>query len=335
MLEHNLSGTINLLEYCKRHQAGFTLLSTSRVYAIEPLSKLQVEVNNDAYQPLASQQLPFGVSTNGVSEEFSTSAPVSLYGATKLASEVLALEFGATFQFPVWINRCGVLAGAGQFGRPDQGIFSFWINSWLQQRPLKYIGFGGSGHLVRDCLHPRDLIPVLSAQFNEPLESDKPRVINLSGGADNACSPNTRIKSNFNMHKHATIARHDKFAKTGNHTSRFEYLTDKQRRYCMPTNLLHYRILPALILTILWLAPIAGADTACCKNQSVATATGIARAFQCMNDRSATVYYQTDSHLEAIPKVKKISAYGGVLLIRTTTGHEQILDASRVVKVTE
>ena len=49
---------------------------------------------------------------------------MSLYGATKLASEQLALEYGSTYGFPVWINRCGVLAGAGQFGRADQGIFA-------------------------------------------------------------------------------------------------------------------------------------------------------------------------------------------------------------------
>src|SRR5207247_9786355 len=62
----------------------------------------------------------------------STTPPVSLYGSTKLASEFIALEYGGAFGLPVWINRCGVLAGAGQFGTPDQGIFAFWINSYLR-----------------------------------------------------------------------------------------------------------------------------------------------------------------------------------------------------------
>ena len=61
---------------------------------------------------------------NGIGVDFSTRAPISLYGSTKLASEVMALEYGEAFDFPVWITRCGVLAGAGQFGTPDQGIFS-------------------------------------------------------------------------------------------------------------------------------------------------------------------------------------------------------------------
>ncbi len=133
LVEHNLHGTINLLEYCRTCGAGFILLSTSRVYAIAPLAELKVKVVDQAFQPDTKVRLPRGISVSGVSEEFSTSAPVSLYGATKLASEALALEYGEAFGFPVWINRCGVLAGAGQFGRPDQGIFSFWINSWLRQ----------------------------------------------------------------------------------------------------------------------------------------------------------------------------------------------------------
>lgn len=47
----------------------------------------------------------------------------------------MALEYGAAFDFPVWITRCGVLAGAGQFGTPDQGIFAYWINAHLRRRP--------------------------------------------------------------------------------------------------------------------------------------------------------------------------------------------------------
>lgn len=188
VVEHNLSGTVNLLEYCKRHHAGFTLLSTSRVYSIEALAKLPVLARDDAFQLDASAELPGGASAEGISEAFSTAAPVSLYGATKLASETLALEYGEAFDFPVWINRCGVLAGAGQFGRADQGIFSFWINSWLRRQELRYIGFEGRGHQVRDCLHPRDIVPVIERQFKAGAQEALPRLVNLSGGVANSIS---------------------------------------------------------------------------------------------------------------------------------------------------
>ncbi len=187
LIEHNLLGTINLLEMCKRWRAGFVLLSTSRVYSIAPLSALPVEVYDEAYRPATGAMLPDGLSPAGVSERFATTPPVSLYGSTKLASEVLALEYAETFGFPAWINRCGVLAGAGQFGRADQGIFAYWINSYLRRRPLGYIGFDGHGHQVRDCLHPRDLVPLLLRQMREPARPVE-RVQNVSGGREQSMS---------------------------------------------------------------------------------------------------------------------------------------------------
>ena len=187
LVEHNLGGTVNLLELCKRNRAGFILLSTSRVYSIPPLAGLPVKVVNGAFEPEASG-LPAGTGPLGVSEAFPTAAPVSLYGATKLASEALALEYGHAFDLPVYINRCGILAGAGQFGRPDQGIFSYWINSHLRKRPLRYIGFGGKGHQVRDCLHPADLIPLLEAQLAAPGTAAADRIVNVGGGTASAMS---------------------------------------------------------------------------------------------------------------------------------------------------
>lgn len=244
LVEHNLGGTINLLEACKRWNAGFILLSTSRVYSIPPLAALEVEVHDRAYRPVNRGQdtgdkdqenaspdtfsspspdschlspsiLP-GLSPLGITESFSTAPPVSLYGSTKITSETLALEYGLTFDFPVWINRCGVMAGARQFGKPDQGIFAFWIHSWREGRPLKYIGFDGLGHQVRDCLHPRDLAPLVlkqigmlkvesreqkskrvhgssgtSSSFQFPqfqLSAFLPRIFNISGGLASAMS---------------------------------------------------------------------------------------------------------------------------------------------------
>jgi CDP-paratose 2-epimerase len=187
VIEHNLLGTVNLLEYCKRTDAGFILLSTSRVYSVQHLAALPVQVIDRAYRPDAYAPNIPGLSAAGVNESFSTTPPVSLYGATKVASEFLALEYAEAFGLPVWINRCGVLAGAGQFGRADQGIFAFWINSYLRRRPLSYIGFDGHGYQTRDCLHPSDLATILIKQMNEE-NAGAERVQNVSGGARSAMS---------------------------------------------------------------------------------------------------------------------------------------------------
>jgi len=181
LIEGNLWGTVEILEYCRTHRAGLILLSTSRVYSIEALGAVPLRIDDQAFVLDAAKPLPRGLSMEGVGADFSTAAPVSLYGSTKMASELLAMEYAATFQFPLWIDRCGILAGAGQFGTPDQGIAAYWINAHLRRRPLRYIGFEGRGYQSRDALHPSDLAALLVTQIRTA-RSDGRRLYVVSGG---------------------------------------------------------------------------------------------------------------------------------------------------------
>ena len=90
----NLLGTINVLEYCRRSSAGLILLSTSRVYSIPALGSLPLSTVGNRFAPDAARILPIGISSEGISESLSTAAPISLYGATKLSSEILAPRNG-------------------------------------------------------------------------------------------------------------------------------------------------------------------------------------------------------------------------------------------------
>jgi CDP-paratose 2-epimerase len=186
LTEHNLAGTLNILEYCRLYKAGLMLLSTSRVYSVRDLASLPVRVDANAFLLDANAALPQSTSVAGITETFSVRPPISLYGATKLSSEIMALEYGLSFGFPVWINRCGVLAGAGQFGTAEQGIFSYWLHAHASRLPLRYIGFGGRGYQVRDAFHPADLTKLLTLQMRRDPPEDP--VYNVSGGAKNAMS---------------------------------------------------------------------------------------------------------------------------------------------------
>lgn len=186
-VEHNFTGTLNMLEYCRRVKAGFLLLSTSRVYSIPPLAGMPLTDSGTRYDPDTSASLPCGLSASGIAEHFSTQAPVSLYGSTKICSEALALEYGAAFGFPVRVHRCGVLAGAGQFGTAEQGIFSYWLHAWRARRPLRYIGFDGQGKQVRDAFHPVDLARLICSQLRDP-GNPAPPVLNAGGGLANSMS---------------------------------------------------------------------------------------------------------------------------------------------------
>jgi CDP-paratose 2-epimerase len=187
LFEHNLAALGNVLEYCREHSAGLLLLSSSRVYSVAALSAIPLRECGAKYAVDERAPMPPGVSPQGIGVYFSTAPPVSLYGATKLASEIMALEYGAAFGFPVWITRCGVIAGAGQFGTPDQGILSFWINAHLRRCPLRYVGFDGTGRQTRDALHPRDLAALLTAEIRCE-RSVGPRVYTAGGGPKNSIS---------------------------------------------------------------------------------------------------------------------------------------------------
>jgi len=157
------------------------------VYSIEALAAVPLKIENSAFVFDAAGSSPTGASASGIGPGFSTQAPISLYGSTKLASEIVALEYGLAFDFPVWINRCGVMAGAGQFGTPDQGIFAYWLNAHLRKRPLRYIGFNGLGHQVRDAFHPHDLAALLAVQMRTSRNGGC-RIYNAGGGPANSMS---------------------------------------------------------------------------------------------------------------------------------------------------
>jgi len=186
VVEHNLVGTLNVLEFCKQRGAGLVLLSTSRVYSVKTLNLLPLVVRDRAFVPDDVGSWPTGVSPAGLSEECSTTGPVSLYGATKIASEAIAIEYGDAFGIPVVIDRCGVLAGGGQFGTATQGLFSYWVRAWALGRPLTYLGFQGTGQQERDALHPSDLADLVERQVRAG--SAGLGVWNAGGGRPNAMS---------------------------------------------------------------------------------------------------------------------------------------------------
>jgi CDP-paratose 2-epimerase len=74
-----------------------------------------------------------------------------------------------------------------QFGVAEQGIFSFWIRAYALRKPLRYLGFGGTGHQVRDALHPDDLTELILRQMEQP-ERSGGTLWNAGGGPANTMS---------------------------------------------------------------------------------------------------------------------------------------------------
>ena len=180
VIDTNLGGTVNLLEFARQRAQTFVLLSTSRVYAIDALRGIRTSEGITRME-IDEQQVLDGVGPQGITEQFPTEGARSYYGASKLASELLAQEYAAASDLDVIINRCGVLAGAGQFGKVDQGVIALWVAAHIYGRPLKYIGFGGTGTQVRDLMHPDDLLRLMLMQVDlAPRISGQ--VFNVGGG---------------------------------------------------------------------------------------------------------------------------------------------------------
>jgi CDP-paratose 2-epimerase len=110
-----------------------------------------------------------------------------MYGATKLASELLIEEYRAMYGLRAIVNRCGVISGPWQMGKVDQGFVVLWAARHLFGGSLTYTGFGGEGLQVRDVLHIDDLYSLVSDEIAEFARYDG-ATFNVGGGADRSVS---------------------------------------------------------------------------------------------------------------------------------------------------
>ena len=182
----NLIGTVNCLEWARRCGAGIVFLSTSRVYPIATLNHLSYRIDGDRFALDAVQSLP-GASANGIGEAFPLDGPRSLYGATKLCSELLLQEYIDMYGIKGVVNRCGVIAGPWQMGKVDQGVVALWAARHVMGGALSYIGYGGRGHQVRDVLHIHDLAALVLHEL-EHLDALSGSTFNVGGGLECSAS---------------------------------------------------------------------------------------------------------------------------------------------------
>ena len=187
LYKNNIISTLHSLELCKLLKSQFIYISSSRVYSISEINKLKFQIKKNSFQLKKNKSV--GISLKGINEDFSTVSPVSMYGSSKLMSENLVQEYCKHNKIPFIINRCGLLSGSGQLYKSDQGIISFWINSWKNKKKLNYIDFGGNGFQVRDCLHPLDLGNLIKKQLGFLNKKHLKRLIyNVSGGISSSFS---------------------------------------------------------------------------------------------------------------------------------------------------
>jgi CDP-paratose 2-epimerase len=175
----NAVGTLNLLEAARQFcpEAPFVHMSTNKVYGDRPntlpLKELDTrwDYDDEAY-------------THGISEEFSIDqSKHSLFGASKVAADVMVQEYGRYFDMPTCSLRGGCLTGPNHSGVELHGFLSYLVKCNLEGKEYKIFGY--KGKQVRDNIHSLDVARFIEAFIAAPRIAE---VYNIGGGKANSCS---------------------------------------------------------------------------------------------------------------------------------------------------
>ena len=174
-LRNNLITTYNVLEKAKKDNSKIIFLSTSRIYPIKD--------SNQKFNLFLKKKnkILFNEDSNII-------GPKTIYGFSKLASEMLIKEYNYAFNIDYLINRCGLITGPWQFGKIEQGLVSLWLWKHLNKdHNLYYKGYNGSGNQIRDILFINDLCQLVYLQIKK-FKKIKNQTFCVGGGIKNSVS---------------------------------------------------------------------------------------------------------------------------------------------------
>jgi CDP-paratose 2-epimerase len=177
----NATGTLVLLEALRRHAPGaaFIFTSTNKVYGDRPNTLPLVELEQ---RWEVAQDHPYAA--HGIDEQMSIDASRhSLFGASKVAADVMVQEYGRYFGLKTGVFRGGCLTGPGHSGTELHGFLAYLMKCTMTGTP--YTVFGYKGKQVRDNIHSADLIAAFDAFYRDPRPGE---VYNIGGGRAVNCS---------------------------------------------------------------------------------------------------------------------------------------------------
>lgn len=175
----NAVGTLNLLEAARQFcpESPFAHMSTNKVYGDAPnnLELSELETRWDYAQPEYY---------NGIKESFTIDqSKHSLFGASKVAADVMVQEYGRYFDMPTCALRGGCLTGPNHSGVELHGFLSYLVK--VNVTGGQYTVFGYKGKQVRDNIHSHDVARFIEEFINAPRTGE---VYNIGGGRNNSCS---------------------------------------------------------------------------------------------------------------------------------------------------
>jgi CDP-paratose 2-epimerase len=218
----NAVGTLNLLEAARRYcsESPFVYLSTNKVYGDLP--------NTLAMEETATRWVYVDPAyRNGISETFSIDQSThSLFGASKVAADVMVQEYGRYFGMPTCCLRGGCLTGPNHSGVELHGFLSYLVKCNLEQR--EYRIFGYKGKQVRDNIHSEDVASFVFAFAQRPRVGE---VYNLGGGFDNSCSILEAFELTASITGQRQTWTYDEHNRIGDHICYYSDLTKIRGHY--------------------------------------------------------------------------------------------------------
>ena len=175
----NAVGTLNLLEAARRYAptSPFVFMSTNKVYGDAPNELPMVEL--DTRWEYARPEDHHGIDETMRIDQ----SKHSLFGASKVAADVMVQEYGRYFDMPTVCFRGGCLTGPNHSGAELHGFLSYLVKSTVGRRPFRIFGYGGKQ--VRDQIHSKDVVRAFEMFINAPRSA---AVYNLGGGRANSAS---------------------------------------------------------------------------------------------------------------------------------------------------
>ena len=175
----NAVGTLNLLEAVRQHcpESPFVHMSTNKVYGDAPNSIKMKELDT-------RWDYDDTTYTHGIAEDFTIDqSKHSLFGASKVAADVMVQEYGRYFNIPTACLRGGCLTGPNHTGVELHGFLSYLVKCNLEGKTYNIYGY--KGKQVRDNIHSYDVARFIDFFIQTPRIA---QVYNLGGGKDNTCS---------------------------------------------------------------------------------------------------------------------------------------------------
>ncbi len=218
----NAVGTLNLLECTRRHtpKAPFVFLSSNKVYGDGPnfikLKELETRWDYDD-----------STFANGIAEDFSIDQTKhSLFGASKVAADIITQEYGRYFGMKTCCLRGGCLTGPNHSGVELHGFLSYLIKCNLEGNDYKIFGY--KGKQVRDNIHSLDVAKFIHAFIEAPRIGE---VYNLGGGKENSCSILEAFKITEGITGKKMLYRYEADNRIGDHICYYSDLRKMKKHY--------------------------------------------------------------------------------------------------------